>query len=296
MASQVPDGSPTVRGRRLAAELRRLRERTGLTGDEVAQRLGWSGSKVSRIETHRTGVKPADLRRLLDLYGVEDSYGEELLALARESRQRGWLETVTAHFPPEYATHIAAEAEAVSVWSWEPFVVPGLLQTSEYARAVFTDWHSMFPAPPSDMKSRLEARRLRQQVLFRDDPLQFSVVMDESVLSRRFGGDAVMQAQLERLLEASALPNVDLRVLPLNGEHPVATGAFQYLKFPAVHDIPMLDIVSVEHFDGHYYVEDETNAFRYEVAFHHLMDISLSSEETRALVAETIQQVWTPTA
>lgn len=288
----MPEASPTARGRRLAAELRRLRERTGLTGDEVAQRLGWSGSKVSRIELHRTGVKPSDLRRLLDLYQVGETYREELLALSRESRQKGWLETVTATFPAEYAAYISAEAEAESVWNWEPLVVPGLLQTPDYARAVFSDWMSMFPGPPADVERRVEARRVRQRLLTRESPVALTAVVDESVLSRRFGGGGVMRAQLERLLEACELPNVELRVLPLDGGHPLVTGAFAYLRFPAVHDVPMGDIVAVEHFEGQYYVEDEAGVFRYEVAFLRVLQMSLSPERSRDAIAETLRRSW----
>lgn len=294
MAGQVPDGSPTVRGRRLAAELRRLRERTGLTGDEVAHQLGWSGSKVSRIETHRTGVKPGDLRRLLDLYRIGGTYRDELVALARESRRKGWLETFTANFPPEIAAYISAEAEATSSWNWEPQVVPGLLQTTEYARALFSDWMLMFPGPSADIERRLEARVLRQEVLTRDDPLLLTAVMDESVLRRRFGDTSVMRGQLERLLEASEQPNVAIHVLPLDGGHPFATSAFAYLKFPPVRDrdLPLSDIVWVDHFDGVYYVEDDVAVFRYHVAFEHLVGRSLAPRESRDLIGAVLRQVW----
>ncbi len=128
-------GSPTVRRRRLAAELRRLRERAGFTGDEVADRLGWSGSKISRIELHRTGIKLADLVLLLDLYNVADVHREGLMALGRESGKTGRLEAVAATFPGEHAAFLYAEAEAQSVWTWDPQVFPGLLQTADYARA-----------------------------------------------------------------------------------------------------------------------------------------------------------------
>jgi transcriptional regulator with XRE-family HTH domain len=176
---------PTARGRRLAAELRRLRERTGLTGEEVAERLGWSGSKVSRIELHRTGVKLTDLRQLLDLYGIGESHREELLALARESSQRSRLEQAMAGFPAQIASYVHAEAEALSVWNWEPQVVPGLLQTPAYARAMMRPGLKMFPGPSSQLDRRVEARMLRQQVLTRNPPFKLAVIMDESVLWRR---------------------------------------------------------------------------------------------------------------
>jgi transcriptional regulator with XRE-family HTH domain len=289
----LPDhGSPSVRGRRLAAELRRLRERTGLTGDEVAQRLGWSGSKISRIELHRTGVKEADLRKLLDLYRVAEPHRGELFALARESSEQDGLKRATASFPPEYAEQLYEEAEAESVWNWEPQIVPGLLQTEDYARAMMRGWQSMFALPPSDMERRVAARLVRQQLLTRDPPLQLSVVIDESVLRRRFGSKAVMSQQLSRLAEASELPGVELRVLPLEGSHPIGMGAFNYLKFAQVHEVPMHDIVRIEHLMGDYYFEDDDDTNKFRVTFEHLVASAYDPARSRDLIRRTAQQVW----
>ena len=160
-------GSPNVRRRRLAAELRRLRERAGFIGEEVARRLEWSTSKISRLERGQSGVKRTDLRRLLDLYRVDPRRREELLALAEESQRADKLKTISARLPEVHAEFLNVEAEAESVWNWEPQIVPGLLQTEDYARAVMLGWHSMFTAPPSEVESRVEVRRLRQQVLQR---------------------------------------------------------------------------------------------------------------------------------
>ena len=292
----MPDrGSPSVRGRRLAAELRRLRERTGLNGEEVAERLGWSGSKVSRIELHRTGIKQTDLRELLDLYGVEEPYRGDLMALARESAQKSPLRQITSSFPPEaeYGTYLSAEAEAESVWNWEPQVVPGLLQTPDYARASLKPWQVMFPGPPSEIERRVEARLLRQQILTRDPPLELSVVMDESVLYRRFGSRTVMRQQLERLAEASELPNVQVRIYRLDGQDtPLPVGAFSYMQFPYVHDVPFHDIVSVEHLQGSYYLEDEEQTYRYRVAFEYLVERSLDTAQSRSTIATAIREAW----
>jgi transcriptional regulator with XRE-family HTH domain len=290
----VPDrGSPSVRGRRLAAELRRLRERTGLTGEEVAHQLGWSGSKVSRIELHRIGVKRNDVRDLLDLYGVTDTHRNELLALADESKQRNWLEVVTANLAPEHAEYFHAEAEARSIWNWEPQVVPGLLQTPEYARAVIQLWLKMFPGPQKEADRRVEARLVRQQLLTRDPPLELSVVIDESVLHRRFGDRAVMHQQLLRLAEASELPNVSVRIHLLDGaDSPLPTAAFSFMQFPQVHDVPMNDIVSVEHLDGSFYIEEEEQTFRYRVAFEYLTGKSLDPAQSRALIRATADETW----
>ena len=288
----MPEQGTSVGGRRLAAELRRLRERAGLTGEEASERLGWSGSKLSRIELHRIGVKQADLRKLLVLYGVDESYGDELLALARESKQRGLPQKAAARFP--VATYAYAEAEAESVWNWEPQLVPGLLQTPEYARAVRELWHRMFPSPPAEIDRWVEVRLLRQQVLTRDPPLHLSVVIDESVLRRRFGDRSVMRQQLAHLTKASELPNVELRIYPLDRDDPpLGTGAFSYMQFRQVHDVPLHDIVSVEHHEGTYDLEDEEQTFMYRVAFEYLVRRSLDPEQSRSLISAIVRDVWT---
>jgi transcriptional regulator with XRE-family HTH domain len=289
----VPDrASPSVRRRRLAAELRRLRERAGLTGEEVAERLGWSNSKVSRIELHRIGVKQSDLRSLLDLYGISQQRRDELLALARESAQKSWLQRITAGLPAEDAEYLHAETEAESVWDWEPQVVAGHLQTSDYARAVMEGPHSVSGFPPGDADLRIEARLARQQVLTRDPPLELSVVMDESVLHRRFGSDKVMRQQLNRLIEASELPNVDVRVLPLAGSQPVVTGAFLYFSFRQVHKVPLHDIVTVEYLTGNHYIEDEQETYEFRKSFERLMAEALDPANSREVIARTAREAW----
>ena len=290
----MPDrGSPTVRGRRLAAELRRLRERTGLTGEEVAERLGWSGSKVSRIELQRTGVKRDDLVKLLDLYQVGEGRREELLTLVRRSSRKDPLDVVAASFPADYAAYIQAEAEAQSVWNWDPQIVPGLLQTAGYARAVMQPWQTMFRAPPGDTDRRVEARMLRQQALTKDPPLELSVVIDESVLHRRFGDAMVMRQKMTHLAEASELPNVQLRVHRLDGaDPPLTTGAFSYMRFPQTEAVPLHDIVSVEHLEGSYSLEDEEQTNRYRVAFEYLLERSLDPAQSRLVILAAARAIW----
>lgn len=288
----MPEQGASVGGRRLAAELRRLREHAGLTGEEASERLGWSGSKLSRIELHRIGVKQADLRKLLAIYGVDESHRDELLALNRESDKKGRLVRATGGFP-QVAGYMSAEAEAESVWNWEPQVIPGLLQTRSYARALRQLWLGMFPGPQSETDRWAEIRLMRQQVLTRDPPLELSVVIDESVLRRRFGTRAVMAEQLQHLAAASELPNVEVRIYPLDGDAPpIGTGAFSYMQFPQVHDVPLHDIVSVEHHEGTYDLEDEEETFKYRVAFEYLMKGSLDPAQSRALISATTDEVW----
>jgi transcriptional regulator with XRE-family HTH domain len=284
--------SPNVRRRRLAAELRRLRERAGFIGEEVARRLEWSTSKVSRLERGQSGVKRTDLRRLLDLYRVDARRREELLALAEESQPSGRLKAISAGLPEDHVQFLSFEAEAESVWNWQPQIVPGLLQTEDYARAVMLGWHSMFTAPPSEVERRVEARRLRQQVLQRDPPLQLSVVMDESVLHRKLGEASVMRAQLEHIVEVSRLPNIKVRVLPLKSDPPVTTGAFTYVKFPQLHDVPLSDIVTFEHLTGTDQVEDQDETYKYGVAFQALEESALGLDQSREELVRVATEEW----
>jgi len=289
----VPDyGSPSVRRRRLAAELRRLRERAGFLGEEVAARLGWSGSKLSRIETSKIGIKQEDLRLLLDLYRVDQSHREELQALAQESHQTARLEVISARLPEVHAEFLRNEAEAESIWDWEPQVVPGLLQTEEYARAVMREWTAMFRLSSGEANRRVEAQRIRQQVLERDPPLILSFVLDESVLRRKLGDASVMCRQLDHIIEVSRLPHVSIRILPLGGEHPVVTGAFTYIKFPRLHEVSLSDVATFEHLVGTGYSETEEETNKYYVAFQALEERALGADQSRDLIANTARKLW----
>lgn len=282
----------TVKERRLAGELRRLRASTRMSGEEVGKRLGWSGSKVSRIESHRIGVKMTDLRKLLDLYQVPAPRREELFALAREATEKSTLDVVAATFPREYAAQLEEEAKARSVWHWNPLIIPGLLQTPDYARAVLGVWQAMFPVSPSEADRRIESRLLRQQLLTRDPPIALSVVIDESVLSRKYGSKAVMRKQLERLLEASELPNVEIRVLPLDADAPMPTGAFVYMQFPPVYEVATPDTVTLEDLEGNRFLEEEQQTYRYQIAFGYLKSRSLSPEQSRDLIEQAMNEKW----
>ena len=287
-------GNPSVRRRRLAAELRRLRERAGFTGEQVAERLGWSGSKVSRIETSKLGVKEGDLRLLLELYRVDETRRSEVLALAREPSKPASVDNAgIAAYPGGYAAFAYAEAEAISIWDWEPQVVPGLLQTESYAREVMRGWFTMFNLPYAELETRVAARMTRQQLLTRDRPPSFSAVIDESVIRRRFGDNAVMHEQLERLAGFCDLPNVEVRVLPLRGYHPIGAGTFVYFKFSPRHDVPFHDIVAVEQLDRQTLIEDVADTNKYRVAFERLRAEALEPDESRDLVAQIAEQVWT---
>ncbi|MBP2707272.1 helix-turn-helix domain-containing protein [Microbispora sp. RL4-1S] len=283
----MPDHvSPIVRRRRLGQELRRLRERADLTGEQVAARLGWSAAKVSRIETARTSPREADVNALLVIYMVDSSQRQELLALHRDATRKGWWEEHRDSLPKEYTTFLGLEAEATAARDWEPQVVPGLFQTEAYVRAMMASGQRSTLEAPGGVRSRIEVRLARQGAVLRaEPPLNLSVVMEESVLLRRFGDDEVMREQLGRLVEATELPNVTLRVLPLEGDHPINVGAFCHLKVPDFHDVVYLEALL-----GGRLLEDEMIVYRYEVAFDYLETKALDVLASRKLIERTVSR------
>jgi transcriptional regulator with XRE-family HTH domain len=288
-------GSPTVRRRRLAAELRRLRELADLTGEDVAERLGWSASKVSRIELYRTGVKTADLTKLLDLYGVTGTHQAELLALATEPRRKGWWEAYSDALPEEYSAYIVMEAEAESLEVWAPQLVYGLLQTPDYARAVIeAHMGSTVGLPPGKIRQRVQTRIERQQMITGERRLPVTVVLDQSVLLRQVGDERIMREQLQHLIEMSERPNVSLRVLPLVGSHPIGTGGFVLMHFAPVPGLSQsTDVIYIEQLGKTaLYVEDEDEVFDYRLALTRITERSLSPDESRNLIAKVAREEW----
>ena len=285
--------SPTVRRRRLAAELRRLRDRMHLTLDEVAAQLGWSPSKVSRYELAQGGLKPVEVRRLLDLYGIEGAKRETLLSLAREATDKGWWEEYADAMPEDYVSIIGLEAEATAEWSWHLDVIPGLLQREAYMRAIINQAQVLAPTPPSKIDRRIEMRLHRQQLLERDPPLQLSVVLDQAVLLRRVGSNSVMRDQLAYLAEVAQLPNVSLRIKQLDESFPVVTNSFDLLTFGPTDDATMPDVVWTEHVFSAIYFEGEADTFQYHLVFRAMSDSSLDSAESLELLDQIMHQVWT---
>ncbi|MFI6481362.1 helix-turn-helix domain-containing protein [Nonomuraea sp. NPDC050663] len=260
--------------------MRTLRERRELTGQQVAKALRWSASKVSRIESSKTMPSPDDIEALAELFELDDDKLDELLALLHDADKRGWWEGYEDNLPQEFITFLGLEAEAVEHRGWEPQVMPGLLQTEDYARETIVATRGIARLTQGGVRSRVEARMDRQQQLLGSpEPPQLLMVLDESVLTRRFGSDKVMRDQLEHLLEQSQLPHVNLQVLPLDGKHPVNTGAFVHLKFTDLDDA-----VYLESLMGARFVEDQELIAVYELAFENLRTTALSEEASRNLI------------
>jgi hypothetical protein len=291
----APSASPTVRRRRLAAELRRLRG-SHRTANEVAREIGWSATKMSRAESGHEGVPPSEVKKLLDYYRVTDPLRARLLELAAAATQRGWWEDYADALPPELGEFIGLEAEAVSSLQWQADAVPGLLQTEDYARQLNAAYQTMVPTtPPSVVDRFLRARMLRQERLTTEPLLQLSVVMDEAVLLRRVGERGLMHAQLERLADVSDLPNVDLRVLPLNREIALLAGSFVIMSFgsPVMPEAASLgDVVSTENLNTELYIEGETDTYLYRLFFQAAAKASLSQAESRDLIVSSMEHTW----
>jgi transcriptional regulator with XRE-family HTH domain len=292
-AGRVSDfGSSALRQRRLADELRRLRRRARLTGKDVAAQLGWSEAKLSRIENGLARVKASDLDELMDLYDVSDPRRAELKALAEESRQTDPLESLEGDLPGGYARIIEAEWEAESIQTWEPQVIPGLLQIEDYTRALLQLWPAVFAMPAAAIERRVEGRLLRQRVLTRTPSLELLFVIDESVLIRGFAAPSVMRGQLAHLIELSEHPNIDLRILPLGSKQVIGTGAFVYFRYPKVHGVPLPDAVALEHLEGTIFIDSEQDVNTYKVVFNALRENSLSPEGSRDMLTRVTHETW----
>jgi transcriptional regulator with XRE-family HTH domain len=275
--------SPTARGRRLRNELRRLREEAGLTHTEVAQRLEWSASKLSRIETGQSRVQTGDVRDLLEVYGVSDEATRDaLVQLAREARRRGWWTRYTDVLGS--GTYVGLEAEASVIHTYESQFVPGLLQTQDYARAVIRAGQTR--PDPEALERRVTARMARQEILARSDPPEIWAILDEPVVSRPVGGPEVMREQLRHIIELSTRPNTTLtiQVLPLSaGAHPGMNGPFVILEFQGPKDPPMVYLETAT--DG-LYLEEPADVERYTLRFNHLVARALGPDESRTMIAD----------
>jgi transcriptional regulator with XRE-family HTH domain len=262
---------------------RELRHQAGLTVEDVAGHLLCSATKVSRMETGHRGASLRDVRDLCDLYGVTDpARRERMMTLARQSRQRSWWQEHD-HLLPQYSTFIGLEAAAVSIKDYESGIVPGLVQTEDYARAMIRG--TMLPKlSPEAIEERVEARMTRQALLSGDDPPRLWVVLDEAVLHRRVGGPAIMRAQLERLVHDSDRPNITVQVLSYDvGAHPGLDSTFIILDFK---EPALSSAVYVEGLVGQLYLERETDIDRYSHAFDQLRAMALSPAASIDLVAK----------
>ena len=287
----IAPASPTVRRRRLAAELRGIRESKGKSGDAVAAALKWSPSKISRYERARTGLRPQEVERLLDYYQITGARRDLLLGLAEDAAQKGWWEEFGDSISEDYRQFIGLEHEATSIAIWHVDVVAGLLQTESYARHIIGSYSRVEPIAPGMIGRMVRVRMRRQQVLNRED-LQLSIVLDESVLKRRIGNESEMYEQLQRLAIEADRPNLTLQILPLDTQHTVFGESFVIFGFGDDSDAMLQDVVSTEHLRSGFTLEGERETYLHRIAFQMLAQASLDPVASRELILETAESHW----
>lgn len=274
--------APTVRLRRLAAELRRLRKVADLTREDVSERTGINNATLYRIETARARPQMRTLISLLNLYEVDQEQREYLTGLCREATTQGWLRPYHSELPEEYTAYISFEDEAQSARNYESLFIPGLLQTENYASAVI---RGVLPSATDDeVEDRVRARMERQGVLTKAAPLKLWAVMDEAALRRVVGGTDVMRGQLDHLANVIKAPNITVQVISFDaGAHPGMPGQFIVLDFVDPMDT---DLIYIDSMAGDLFLESDADIARYRAVFDHLVAVALSPNDSASLVAE----------
>ncbi|CAM5414550.1 helix-turn-helix domain-containing protein [Streptomyces hirsutus] len=285
MSANAPASSPsTVLGRQLGDELRRLREAAALTTTQAAEALDCTKGKISRIENGRVTVRIPDLTAMLLAYGAADAELRDRLSLlarkANRRRRQGWWNQYGSVLADTYRDYIALEAMAGTIRTFQAQLVPGLLQTPEYIRAVTVASHQWQTA--DEIEQFVQVRLARQERLVSDSPLQLWAVLSEAVLLQQVGGPKVMSAQLEQLLIASERPNVTIQVLPFSrGAHASMFGPYVVLGFP---EEAALDVVLADNPTGSMWLEREAEVGRYQELFDAARTSALSPVESRTVI------------
>ncbi|TDC38941.1 XRE family transcriptional regulator [Micromonospora sp. 15K316] len=284
-----PTTGPTVLRMLLGAQLRRLRESSGVTREGAGWEIRASESKISRMELGRVGFKERDVADLLTLYGVKDDEEREvLLKLARDANSPGWWHRYGDVLPSWFQSYLGLEAAAALIRTYEVQFVPGLLQTPAYARAVVLLGHGA--AAPDEIDRRVGLRVRRQELLRRANPPQLWAVLDEAALRRPLGGPDVMRGQLDALIEATRLANIRLQIVPFTaGGHAAAGGAFSILRF-GDQDLP--DIVYIEQLTSALYLDKRDDLDHYALAMERLCVEAEPPERTPELLTRLRDELY----
>jgi transcriptional regulator with XRE-family HTH domain len=283
-----PGGGATVRRMLVGAQLRRLRTQAGLTREQAAEAIRASAWKLHRLENGQVSFKERDIADLLALYGVTDAdQVTTLIDLAREANAPSWWSRYSDLLPPWVRAYIDLESAASLIRTYQDQLVPGLLQTEDYLRAVIAGAHLGDAA--EDAERRVALRMGRQALLERTDGFVLWAVVEEAALRRPVGGPKVLRAQLERLIEATALPTVTLQVLPLSvSAHAAMVGAFSILRFPEP-DLP--DVVYVEHLTSALYLDKRSDVDAYTAVMSRLEVVSAPPHQTVAFLSRILKEV-----
>lgn len=277
---------PTIARWQLGSQLKSLREAAGLTQQQIADDLGCSESKIYKIEGGDVSIGRGDLLVMLDSYQVTDGEARSsILDLQKQGKQRGWWSRYGA-LPNNYAMYVGLEGAATTVRNFELAVVPGLLQTEEYAYAVISATRA---GNPEETRRRVELRLNRQRCLTEDPPLEFWAILDESILHREIGGREALHRQLRHLVELSRRPNVLLQVLPYSeGWHPGTLGSFSILEFPEEIHSP---VAYIETPAGDAYLERHDDMRRVTLTYTHLHAAALSARKSRELIVAVAREL-----
>ncbi|RNL83007.1 helix-turn-helix domain-containing protein [Halostreptopolyspora alba] len=282
--------SPTLRLRRLATELKQGRENAQLTVTQAGQALGWTASKISKIETTETKrISTADLDNMMDLYKITDPDKRRAMqALARDAKERGWWSKYREVFGDQALPDFEAEASVIR--SFEGLVVPGLLQTPEYARALFQGGRY---TGPEDIERRIKARIARREILTKFNPVRLRVVMDEAALRRMIGSREIMAEQMRHLLYMAQLPNIDVQLLPFAaGSHAALAAPFSILEFPDQMNPPIVHVGTVT---DSVFFEQPGDVERYSATFGDIQGTAISTSQTATFIGELAESLESTT-
>jgi transcriptional regulator with XRE-family HTH domain len=282
--SAMASRSPEVRRRRLGIELRQLREQASLTIEHVAQSLEVSDSKISRIEKGQVSAAPRDVRDMAILYGVTGQRLENLMQLARETRERPWWQQQYSDMHLDLA---AFEAEAASILIFAPLCIPGLLQTRDYTRAIIRAIR--YDLPSEKIERSVEFRAKRQALLAQKEPPTLWAVIDEAILYRIIGDRKIMCEQLAHLVETARLPNVTLQVLPFSaGEHAGLDGPFVIVQFRESTD---RDMLYFEHTGSDHHADDANAVALHASLFNHIRAAALKPDDSLKLLDKRAKEL-----
>lgn len=279
----------TARRRRLGTALRESREKAGISPEQAAKAIHGDKSKISRIETGRHRVSRLELETLMDLFAVADSKTRAwLVALSAEGQRRSWWRTHGDRLEQDFKELLALEEDAQRIVAFQPQVLPGLVQTKEFAASVIS---SNDPALDDEEVEFFTNVRLRRQDVFKRDTLtDYLCIVTEGVLRQRVGGVEVMKGQLHHLLELGERPNITIRVVPFSeqGYTGSSSGAFTLYSYPDQLD---LDVVQVEYLDGALYLEEEKTIRKYRGSLDLLRSSMLSTSESNDLISEICREL-----
>ncbi|MEU4442866.1 helix-turn-helix transcriptional regulator [Actinosynnema sp. NPDC050801] len=274
--------TPTIRLRRLAGQLRRLRDGTDLRREDVEERTGLHATTLYRIETARSRPQYRTFDMLLKLYGVPTDEQMRLKALYKQSAGEGWIQPWHENLREGYTAYISFEADAYGLRHYSGQFIPGLLQTEDYARAVIRG--GSYDATDEQVEDRVRTRIERQAVLTKEKPLKLWAIIDESALHREVGGPTAMRGQLGHLLRAAKMPQVTIQVIPFGaGAHPGMPGEFVVMEFEDALDT---DLIYVDSQAGEIFLESDADIERFRAGFEHLVAVAKSPDDSVALIAE----------